>query len=95
MAAYVIVHIRIDKPDEYDEYKTLALPTVHAFDGKYLVRGGPVHVLEGAGDWERVVLLEFPSVGRAKEWWDSPLYAPIKRIRHATARTEMIVMQGV
>jgi uncharacterized protein (DUF1330 family) len=42
----------------------------------------------------RFVLLEFPSVARAKEWWGSELYAPLKAIRHATARTSMIVVEG-
>jgi hypothetical protein len=31
------------------------------------------------------VALEFPRAARAKEWWSSELYRPIKAIRHATA----------
>jgi uncharacterized protein (DUF1330 family) len=94
MSAYVVVDIQVHDPARYEEYKRLAAPSVTAFGGRYLVRGGAVAQLEG--DWTpaRFVLLEFPSVARAKEWWGSELYAPIKAIRHATARSQMIVVEG-
>ena len=94
MAAYVIVDIQVQDPARYEEYKRQAAASVTAFDGRYLVRGGKVTKLEG--DWTpaRFVLLEFPSVERAKEWWNSDLYRPIKAIRHATAKSKMIVVEG-
>jgi uncharacterized protein (DUF1330 family) len=94
VSAFVVVDIRIHDPIRYEEYRRLAAPSVAAFGGRYLARGGAVTKLEG--DWMpgRFVLLEFPSVARAKEWWGSELYAPLKAIRHATARTSMIVVEG-
>jgi len=94
MSAYVVVDIQVKDPVRYEEYKNQALPSVTAFGGRYLVRGGAVTKLEG--DWTpgRFVVLEFPSVARAKEWWGSDLYKPIKAIRHATASTKMIVVEG-
>jgi uncharacterized protein (DUF1330 family) len=41
------------------------------------------------------VILEFPSGQRAREWWSSEIYAPIKKIRHATAASEMILVDGL
>ena len=92
MTAYVVVDIDVRDPVRYEEYKRQALASVTAFGGRYLVRGGAVTKLEG--DWTpgRFVVLEFPTAQRAREWWDSPLYAPIKAIRHATARTKMILV---
>lgn len=94
MTAYVIVDIQVQDPARYEEYKHQAAPSVSAFGGRYLVRGGAVTRLEG--DWTpgRFVVLEFPSVARAKEWWSSDLYRPIKAIRHATAKSQMIVVEG-
>ena len=94
MPAYVVIDIRVQDPARYEEYKRQAGPSVAAFGGRYLVRGGAVTSLEG--DWNpgRFVLLEFPSAARAKEWWDSELYRPIKAIRHATARSQMILVEG-
>jgi uncharacterized protein (DUF1330 family) len=68
---------------------------VAAHGGRYLVRGGPVEVLEGKATPHRVVVLEFPTAERAREWWDAPDYRPAKAIRQACARTEMILVAGV
>ncbi len=95
MSAYVVVDINVQDPTRYEEYKRQAAPSVSAFGGRYLVRGGAVTKLEG--DWKtgRFVILEFPSAARAKEWWNSDLYRPIKAIRQATALTKMILVEGV
>ena len=95
MAAYIIVNVTINDPTRYDEYKQLAGPTVEAYGGRYIVRGGETATLEGEWQPGRVVVLEFPSSERAKEWWGSPEYAPAKEIRQAIATTDMIVVDGV
>ena len=95
MAGYVIVEIDVTEPEEYEEYKKLAAPTVEAAGGRYLVRGGKTEVLEG--DWQpkRIVVLQFDSVEQAKAWWHSEEYGPIKAIRHRTTNSRMIVIEGV
>ena len=95
MAAYLIVEIDVRDPAGYEEYKTLAAQTVRAFGGRYLARGGEAQALEG--DWtpRRVVILEFPSVGRAREWWSSPEYGKARDIRRRTADARMILVEGV
>jgi uncharacterized protein (DUF1330 family) len=72
MTAYVIVDIEVTDPSGYAEYKKLAPPVVKSFGGKYLARGGPTETLEG--DWrsQRLVILEFESVEKAKAWLNSP-----------------------
>ncbi|NIM49042.1 MAG: DUF1330 domain-containing protein [Gemmatimonadales bacterium] len=95
MPAYVIVDIEITDPVQYEEYKKLAAPTVASYGGKYIVRGGAAENLEGGWTPGRIVVLEFPTVQRAKEWWGSDTYAPAKELRHASATTEMILVEGV
>ena len=94
MPAYVVVDIQVNDPVRYEEYKRRAAESVSAFGGRYLVRGGEVSTLEGEWPTARFVVLEFPSAARAREWWGSELYAPIKAIRHATARSKMILVEG-
>jgi uncharacterized protein (DUF1330 family) len=94
MSAYVIVDIVVHDPELYEEYKRLAAPTVGQYDGRYVVRGGHAENLEGGWEPSRVVVLEFPSLDRAKEWWSSAEYAPAKAIRQAIADSEMIVVEG-
>ena len=70
-------------------------PSLAAYGGRFLVRGGKVENLEGDWSPKRLVMVEFPSVERAKEWWDSPEYAEAKALRQATAKTQMIVVEGL
>lgn len=94
MPAYVLVEVTVHDFSEYEEYKKLTPASISAFDGKFVVRGGQTKTLEGNWSPQRIVVLEFPSVERAKAWWDSPEYAPAKAIRQRTASTQMILVEG-
>jgi len=95
MAAYVVVNITIRDPGRYEEYKRLAAPTVTAYDGRYVARGGAVEVREGGWTPSRLVILEFPDVARARAWWESPEYAPAKAIRQSCADTQLVITEGM
>ncbi len=94
MKAYVIVEISIHNHDLYDEYKKLTPATIAAYDGKFVARGAKTESLEGDWNPERIVVLEFPSFDRAKEWWNSPEYSKAKSIRQDAASTKMLVVEG-
>jgi uncharacterized protein (DUF1330 family) len=94
MAAYVIVDVTIHDERAYEDYKKLTPAAVAAYDGKFVVRGGRSETLEGEWQPERIVVLEFPTVERAKEWWNSDVYGEAKIIRQRAATTKMIVVEG-
>ena len=94
MAAYIIVDVNINNRQEYEEYKRLTPASIAAHDGKFVVRGGSTKTLEGNWQPGRIVVLEFPSFEKAKEWWASAEYAPAKAIRQKNAETRMIVVEG-
>jgi uncharacterized protein (DUF1330 family) len=94
MTAYVIADIEVLEPVEYEEYKKLAGPTPAKFGGRYIVRGAPVHVVEGDWSPKRFVILEFPSLEQARAWYDSEEYGRAKAIRHRTARSNVIFVEG-
>ena len=95
MPAYVIVEIDIVDRAGYEEYKKLAGATVEKYGGKYVVRGGRTEVLEG--DWKpkRIVVLQFDSTQHAKDWLNSEEYREPRKMRHRTARTNMILVKGL
>jgi uncharacterized protein (DUF1330 family) len=95
MAAYVVVDVEVADPIRYEEYRKLVAPTLQAYGGRFLVRGGKVELLEGSWSPRRLVVLEFPDVATAKAWWSSAEYANPKAIRQSASRTEMIVMEGI
>ena len=95
MSAYVVVQVDVKDPVRYEAYKKMVPPSVEKFGGRFLVRGGPTHTLEGNWAPKRFVIAEFPSVEQAKAWWSSPEYAEAKALRQATAESLMIVAEGV
>lgn len=95
MPAYLMIDITVKDAEAFERYKQLAPPTVAAYGGRYLVRGGATETLEGTWSPTRIVLLEFPTVERAREWWNSPEYAPAKAVRQASSHTELLLVEGL
>ncbi len=95
MPAYVIAMVDVKDPVRYEDYRRLVLPTITAFGGRFIARGGRTEVLEGQSPAGRLVIVEFPSVDRAKEWWASPEYAEARAIRQATSEGTLVVIEGV
>jgi uncharacterized protein (DUF1330 family) len=95
MAAYVIYQGEVIDPERYEEYKTKGAASIVAAGGRYLVRGGDVEVLEGDPPAGRTVLLEFPTMQAALDWYRSDEYTAIRTIREGAARARMYVVDGV
>ena len=95
MPAYIVVQIKVRDPVTNDRYKELVAPTIAAFGGRYVARGGSTETLEGTWSPTRLVIVEFPSVERARAWWSSPEYAPAKALRQRSADTEMVLLEGL
>ena len=95
MPAYIVVQIDVKDPTGYEEYKRLAPSSIEKHGGKYIVRGGEVETLEGDWNPKRFVVLEFESMERAKQWWNSEHYKDAKHLRHKTADSQMIVVEGL
>ena len=95
MPAYLVVEVKVKDPQRYEKYKAMVPPTLEAYGGRFLARGGAAECLEGDGTPGRVVVIEFDSVDQAKRWWDSDEYREARDLRQATAETRMIVVEGV
>ncbi len=95
MAAYVIASVTVKDSDGYEEYRQHTLPSLQPFGGKFIVRGGPVDILEGQWQPKRLVIIEFESIEKARSWYNSAEYTRIKAIRQRTAETDMIMVEGV
>ena len=76
MAAYAISEVEILDPEQTRRYQELAAASIARYGGRYLARGARPQVPEGDRPTEeRVVLVEFPSMERRREWYASPEYA--------------------
>src|SRR5438093_603161 len=92
MAAYVVGIIDVNDPYAYELYEELTPPTVAKYGGRYIVQGGRSEVLEGSPGPRRVVLLEFESFEKAKEWWTSPESEAANSHRHRSATSTIVVV---
>jgi uncharacterized protein (DUF1330 family) len=94
MPAYFIANIEVTDPARFEDYRQKVAPVFAQFGGRYLARGDGWKMLEGELGLHMLVLLEFPSLEQAEKFYDSPDYQPIKDIRLAGARTDLVLISG-
>jgi len=95
MPAYFLVDIReIKDPGTMERYRSRVAAVVEKFGGRYLVRGGPFEVVEGAYHPIRLVMLEFPSMDQARRWYDSEEYRELKQMRLTATVSNGFFMTG-
>ncbi len=95
MAAYIIADVEITDPARYAEYIKVVPETIARYGGRFVVRGGRAETLEGSWSPRRIVVLEFPTFERAKEWWASDEYHAPRALRQSASISSLIVVQGV
>ena len=96
MSAYCIFeNIEITDPAKLDDYKQRVGPVVERFVGRYVVLGGQVAPMEG--DWRPgfLVMIEFPSLAQAEQWYHSPDYEPLRHARQSAGRYNAVFVEGL
>jgi uncharacterized protein (DUF1330 family) len=97
MTTYLINHLRIPGGVPHAEgltYLEKVEATFKPYGGKWLVLGGPDEVLEGA--WPgSVVLMEFPDIDTAKQWYNSPEYQEILHLRTDNTVSDLILVDKI
>ena len=97
MSTYLINHLRIPngipKPENL-EYLEQVDATFEPYGGKWLVLDARVEVMEGA--WPgSAVLMEFPDMDAAKQWYRSAEYQEILHLRTDNAISDLILVDPV
>lgn len=95
MAAYLVVDIDVTNPAQFEEYKKLAPTAIAKYGGRYLIRGGAYESIEG--DWkpQRLTVVEFESMDKAKAFYHSPEYQTAIKARKGAAKMNMLLVQGI
>ncbi|MNM50155.1 hypothetical protein D3C81_611780 [compost metagenome] len=95
MTAYAVAVIRETRfGDEIKEYLQRIDDTLAPFSGRYRVHGGPYQPLEGAWSGDLVVI-EFPSMEHAQNWYESDAYKAIRSLRTEHTEGDVLLVQGV
>ncbi|MFL6721580.1 MAG: DUF1330 domain-containing protein [Sphingomonas sp.] len=94
MSAYLIANVDVHDPVAYEAYRSRTGDIVANHGGRFIVRGGAVHPLEGEPGVHRLVIIEFPSVAAAKGFYDSPEYQAIIPLRTVASTGSLLVVEG-
>jgi uncharacterized protein (DUF1330 family) len=95
MSAYCIVYEQLEDPEMFERYRSQVVPTIEAYGGRFVVRGGEFTILEGDLEIERIAMVEFPSRQTALDWYHSPEYQAILPLRLDSTRCHFVVVDGV
>lgn len=94
MSGYLIANIDVHDPAVYEQYRQKVPPIIAQYGGRYIVRGGATQVVEGALSLKRFVVLEFPSLDAARRFYDSKEYEPVKALRLASTKSDVVLVEG-
>ena len=95
MSAYLIANVEIKDSEKIKEYLASTPEILRKYSGRFLVRGGELWIAEGDWNPKRLVVVEFDSFEKAKEFWNSDDYKPFRELRQSSAYTEMIFVDGI
>ena len=95
MVAYVIAEqLEVTDPKKLEEYGKSVRDTVVKYGGK-VIAAGPSEPMEGNKKSNRVVIIQFDSLEKAKGWYNSAEYQPLVKIRQAGARGDLMFVNGL
>jgi uncharacterized protein (DUF1330 family) len=95
MPAYVISELEVRDAAGIETYRTLAAKSIAQYGGRYLVRGGTASTAEGGPPPKNIIVVEFPSMERLREWYASPEYAQALKVRQTALDRRLIFIEGV
>ena len=95
MSVYVVAQGRIENRDTLNQYVEKAIPTIMAHGGRIVAFDETPEVVEGAVDFPRTVIIEFPNRTAFRDWYDSDEYQAILPIRFKAMPGTLIVVKGL
>lgn len=96
MPAYWIAHSHVIDPVQYKKYTDPLVEIFKQYGGRILARGGPYRVMEGPEDFERHVIIEFPSVEQAVACFECKAYQDVAAFRrNGGGIVEIVMVEGV
>ena len=93
--AYWMARSQIINPDEYFEYVKRAGPASLEYGSEILSRGGRFEILEGTLQFQRFVLVKYPSFDAAMDFYHSDSYRDAAAFRRSGAGiNELVIVEG-
>ena len=94
MPAYIIARVEVTDWTRYRQYTNATPEVIARYGGKFIIRGGESVTLEGEPETRRLVVIEFPTLKQAQEFYHSPDYSKVKQLRSGAAIGQFIAIEG-
>ena len=94
MSAYVVVQAQVTDLNRFKKYLEESPDVIAKYGGRYIARGGETIALEGGDEANRIVIIEFPSLQKARDWYYSEEYQRLKSVRQGAATGSMVLIDG-
>ena len=94
MPGYLIANIKVTDPEGFERYRAGVAAVIAQYGGRYAVRGGTMERLENAEGFNRIIVLEFPSLDAARAFYFSAEYAPLLKLRIETTESQVVMIEG-
>ncbi len=92
---YVIAEVDVHDLTAFQKYGSKVPETLAPFNHQYVVRSNKIQSLEGDPPKGGIVVIQFDSAQKAREWYDSPAYAAIRPIRQSSATSRIYIVEGL
>ncbi|MES2868523.1 MAG: DUF1330 domain-containing protein [Pseudomonadota bacterium] len=93
---YLYAELTITDPDVfYNEYMSSVRPVLEKFGATFLVGTNTPQVIEGNRIIPRVILVEFPTVEVARDFYYSPDYQDIIDYRFRSSSAHLYILDGL
>jgi len=90
----MIADVGVINAERYEEYRVAVRAAIERNGGRYLARGGDATVIEGTWNPVRLVIVEFPTLGQAENFYRSPEFLEARALRQNAAMVNMILIDG-
>jgi len=94
MNAYLILGLTVHDFKKFHVYIIKIPAVIEKHAGRYIVQGEEVTVMEGDWNPERIVVIEFPSRAKAKEFLQDPEAQTLFQLRHKTTTSKLVLVDG-
>jgi len=92
--ASIVGRVTVTDWDAYREYMKRTPKIIDQFGGRFIARGADIDTLEGEKETRRMVIIEFPSIEKAKAFYQSDAYQNARQIRANSAEAQFVVLDG-
>lgn len=90
---FMIVNLKVSDADSYRIYEKGFFPILKKHGGRFVTFDDNADTFEGDKPREgRMIVFEFPSEAKAKEWYADPEYQTLSEHRRAGTKLEFLTM---